>query len=717
MPSKRKQQTRLAFSPLPSSSPASKDYNRQIRDRAATVTIEGSQGPAKNRQVKDRRADDSETLPSNDDGAVSIAAVQTLADDPFESDEDPMKSSQRRLTSGRVKSRSRQPRLDFSKTRDASSLDASVRLPSSSARTQSTEGGTMFSSQVQGRMVELSSDESDGNLPSVRKIMNKTKAKSNGKRSTVKADAQEQDVGSDEDDIVAPRRRSQKSTAGPLTRSSRTEVLVDSDDEGIVARAPRAVHISGEEEEGEEDDMPTTAGTQRRRRRPLPKDDFVVDSPTPEDSDEDLIEVKKSSRKRRRGSPIESCGDSDKTPKTPSRRRIKRARQAIQQEKDDLAEDLDFLGPSSDVDSSSRPARSTQSAHKSAREKALERLKRARGANPGQSQEEEDPAAQTPADSIDEASGSDEVIEIDEDEDEEAAAASGFVSSRQMFKEDAEDADFLAEDGDDILGAPEDIPIEFTRYASMKPKELFEFAVEWMVQKKINPAFQKDDPLYQLTFKKLDDNVRGLAASKFTSSAWTAIFTIALNARPEMRFDVIDRGAAEHWMRDKCDACNRTNHPATYEIQFIGKPYHRDTLEDIDNGEDDDSESDSDDSQRGGGNLQEYDANGVDVASTDTIFYVGKFCCANARTAHQLQHWRYHLNAYVEVWLERQGYGRADELSKRDKWSTKKRRKYANKILDRMKVEGEVKVLWNKFRESIEEARNSKQGRFEALTP
>lgn len=715
MPSKRKQQTRLAFSPLPSSSPASKDYNRQIRDRAATVTIEVSPSPAKRRKVKDRRVNASENVSSDNDDSVSIAAAVASANAPVESEEDPIRSSQRRLTSGRVKSRSRQQGLDFSNSRDASSFDDPVKLPSSSARTQSTKGGTMFSSQVQGRMVELSSDDSDGNLPSPRKIMKKTKAKSKGKRSTPKAEAPEKEVDSDEEDIVAPNRRSQKLKSGPLTRSSRTEVLVDSDDEGIITRAPRPVRISDDEEE--EDDVPTTAGTQRRQRRRSPKDDFVVDSPTPEDSDEDLIEAKKSSRKRRR-SPTESGRDSDETSKTPNRRRIKRARQATQQEKDDLAEDLDFLGPSSDVEPSSRPGRSTQSAHKSAREKALERLKRARGANLAHAEEEEETAAQsTLAESIDEASGSDEVIETDEDEDDEAAAASGFVSSRQMFKEDAEDADFLAEDGDDTLGAPEDIPIEFTRYASMKSKELFEFAVEWMVQKKINPAFQKDDPLYKLTFKKLDDKVRGLAASKFTSSAWTAVFTTALNARPEMRFDVIDRGAAEHWMRDKCDACKRTNHPATFEIQFIGKPYHRDTLEDIDNGEEDDSDSDSDTSQRGEEGHQDYDANGVEVASTDTIFYVGKFCCANARTAHQLQHWRYHLNAYVEVWLERQGYGRAEELSKRDKWSTKKRRKYANKILDRMKLEGEVKVLWNKFRESIEEARNSKQGRFEALTP
>lgn len=699
MPSKRKQQTRLSFSPLPSSSPAAKSYNKQIRDRAAAVTIEGSPSPAKRRKLNSSRLDDVDEL-----------APEAAADEaPDESDEDdPIQSSQRRSTSSRVKSRSRQQRLNFTNPPNLSSFGPPIRLPSS-ARRKSKRGGTMFPSQVQGRMVEVSSDESDFALPSAKKLM---------KKADPKAQESEVQEDSEEDDIVAPTRRSQKSKEGRKTRSSRTDLIVDSDDEGIITKAPRSVP---QEESDHDEDMPTTVGTQRRNRnrRRASVDEFVVDDcPPAEDSDDEIVEVSRQSKKRRRSASSENSGEI--TLKTP--RRLKHSRKTKQQEKEDLAEDLEFLGPSSDLDSSSRPPRSTQSAQKNARQQALEQLKRKRNASLAQVEEEQaDNEAQGDAG---EDSNTQDVIEIDDGEEEEEESEGEvpqFVSSRQMFKADAEDEDFLAEEDEEgVLGAPDNIPIEFTRYASMKPKELFEFAVEWMVQKKINPAFQRDDPLYQLTFRKLDDEVRGLAASKFTSSAWTPTFTGALNARPDMHFEQIDRGSAEHYLRDKCDACNRTGHPATWEIRFIGKPYSRETLEDIDNGEDDEDDDDDDDnssdSQAEGGTA-DYDANGVEVAPADTVFYVGKFCHANSLTAHSLQHWKYHLNLYVEVWLDRQGYGRAEELHRRDKWSTKKRRKYANKILDRMKEEGEVKNLWKKFRDTVEEARSSKQGRFEALSP
>ena len=57
------------------------------------------------------------------------------------------------------------------------------------------------------------------------------------------------------------------------------------------------------------------------------------------------------------------------------------------------------------------------------------------------------------------------------------------------------------------------MPIVFTRYGSMKAKELFQFAVDWMVQKKVNRGFNMHDQIYDLTFRKLDDEVRGLANS------------------------------------------------------------------------------------------------------------------------------------------------------------------------------------------------------------
>lgn len=50
LPSRRRRQTRLAFTPLPSSSPAAASYPSQIRERAAAVEYTGSPA-AKKRKV------------------------------------------------------------------------------------------------------------------------------------------------------------------------------------------------------------------------------------------------------------------------------------------------------------------------------------------------------------------------------------------------------------------------------------------------------------------------------------------------------------------------------------------------------------------------------------------------------------------------------------------------------------------------------------------
>jgi len=85
---------------------------------------------------------------------------------------------------------------------------------------------------------------------------------------------------------------------------------------------------------------------------------------------------------------------------------------------------------------------------------------------------------------------------------------------------------------------------------------------------------------------------------------------------------------------------------------------------------------------------------------------------ANAETSHALNHWRYHLNEWVVNWLATSGYLAADKIVQRDRWNTSKRRKYANKIADRMEKDGTVGRLWTEFKRTIEEARSSKQGRF-----
>jgi hypothetical protein len=126
------------------------------------------------------------------------------------------------------------------------------------------------------------------------------------------------------------------------------------------------------------------------------------------------------------------------------------------------------------------------------------------------------------------------------------------------------------------------MPLILSRLSSAKPKELFKYAIEWMVMKKIHPAFDSNSRVYDITFRKLDDEVKGLANSKFSSSAWTPDFTRALRARPDLMIMEISRGRKEV-MDAHCEACNRRNHPASDELMFTGQPYNKETLEPLDN--------------------------------------------------------------------------------------------------------------------------------------
>jgi len=191
----------------------------------------------------------------------------------------------------------------------------------------------------------------------------------------------------------------------------------------------------------------------------------------------------------------------------------------------------------------------------------------------------------------------------------------GTEAVRQSLRADADeyDEDFVVDD-DHTIGAPsglEGMPLEFTRHAHKKQIEHFKDAVEWMVQKKLNPAFTRNDPVYQTAFFKLDDEVKGYSSSKFMSAAWGSEFSRALRARPafyEMEIPTM--------FDDKCDACNRSGHPAKYKITFGGKAYHHDSLEDVsDNEEDEDSGDES----------QSYDSRGNAIPSVDVEYFVGRY--------------------------------------------------------------------------------------------
>lgn len=134
------------------------------------------------------------------------------------------------------------------------------------------------------------------------------------------------------------------------------------------------------------------------------------------------------------------------------------------------------------------------------------------------------------------------------------------------------------------------------------------------------------------------------------------------------------------FLTDHCEACNRKNHPATFELSLTGAPYDPDSLEPLDNSDSDsDSASDSsslsaDSEANLNGEKPTYDARGERIPPESKTFTLGSTCKANAQVAHTLHHWRYHLNDWVKGYLESNGYLTPEKLVKRDKKSDRKRR-------------------------------------------
>jgi len=688
----KKRQSRLAFTPLPPSSPASSLYNKQIRDRAATVSIEGSPRPAKRRKVTDASAGEhvsvSHVLPTPD----ATAASNT---EPI-SDEDHSEPANQRLSSR--KSQKKQKKLHFDSSpvqpsSKSSSLNMGPPLKLRSTPNPTPKAG-FFGTQKTAVHDSSDDDEDVGKpassvdteddvelpLPSLSESRSKRKQAHGGESSN--EDDAEDDVESNEDG--------------------------DEDDDEVLPTTPaarrRAKHTK----------QPQPETTPERASSPL----IQVDD---DDDDSDDVVVL-SSRTRGKRTAISSDEDSPAGKTSHPRKRLRgRLNPISEEEQQDLDDDLRDLA-SSGSDTEVRPS---QRKKKDARQEALARLKRKRtggviALSDDDNDDEDDDDQQEDAYHYLDEDEDDTVLSDGEPEEAENTLLPPGRARRDMFNSNEEDDAFVIadedEDADGPLGVPGNIPIEFTRYASMKAKDLFRYAIDWMVQKKINPAFQIDDEIYHLAFKKLDDEVKGLAGSKFTSSAWTPEFTCTLEARPELEYNKIDRRSSEHFMRDKCDACNRSGHPATYEVHFEGRPYDNTTLEPVArSSSSSDSESDSDSDDEEGEGL--VDAKGRAIAPTTKVYYLGKFCMHNAQTAHSLNHWRYHLYEWVVDYLNQAGYNAPSKIVKRDNWSTRKRRKYANKIVDAMQTDGKIKSLYGDFKGEIDTARNSNQGRFRVQSP
>ena len=336
---------------------------------------------------------------------------------------------------------------------------------------------------------------------------------------------------------------------------------------------------------------------------------------------------------------------------------------------------------------------------KSAGQKRIEQLRRQRAGKADQRESNDDLEIVSISDK-----NSHETADSDVDE-----HSSRSLDSQQPLRDpnpnlDEYEADFVDDDEqDDTIGLPE-IPIEFTSDAHKKPVEHFKDIIEWMVHNKLNPAFARNKPIYRLAHQKLNSEARAYANSTFMSSVWRPRFTEALKMFPEMRNTVVSATDGD------CEACGRSRHPAKHRLEFLGKQYHPDSLEDdsSDSG-DEDNEASAEDNEA---SAQDIEASAEDSkASADkTTFFLGRDCNAKAVIAHKLLHWRYVLNADVMGWLEAEGEFNDQKVVERDRWSKRKKEKEAKAVVAKMKEKGEIRTLYSNFKEIMKSARVAKEG-------
>ena len=728
-----KRQTRLQFNLLQSSSPQSTNYPAQIRDRAARVTYEGSPRSAKRRKINDHD-------PSSEFGAqqntcfrpkVNLLNIRLIGN-PFgletpkhtsqiqasqsDSDSDPVRLSSRKSSgrrengSGkRVTPKGVEKDMFSSPLRSASSgvgmfgaRDSAINL-SSGEESPSSSGGQPEPSarRTRGNLINMSAANQKNKGISGRIMRGKAPTTTieseseDGARASPERSIHrdldnlgEAETSGDEIIVTSKPRPSQSKVSTrsrkPKKRTNETHGFIDDEDDEesdiqiIKESKLNHANVISDEEEGENDDEAESEGDN-------------------EDDAEDDDDLPITPRKRRNHFEAKS-----RTPHKSTRR-----------EREDLDEDLKFLQPSEDDEpqpTSRIRKRKLPTPKQSARTRALEALKKRRaGKQIAISDDDEDEGNSGLEVNLGNEYDSENLQEPADYSVENGLPSSNAVA---MFEEDENDEGFIIEDEEDPLGAPSSaLPIEFSGLQSRKPKELFKFAIEWMVQKKFNPAFQMNDDVYRLTFDKLNDEVKGLVGSKFVSAAWTPEFTRALQARPQIEDYEIGSSMAG-MLHNKCGACNRSGHPATWQVRFSGTPYYEETLEDVEQEDDEDEDNDdndgSDDEEEYGTTKADHDSKGRPIPSSKKTFEVGKFCMRNARIGHALAHWRYHLNEWVIDYLRAEGYLTPEKIVERDSWNVRKRRDFANSVVDDMEEKGEIKRLQRDYRTEIDSAREAK---------
>jgi hypothetical protein len=348
-----------------------------------------------------------------------------------------------------------------------------------------------------------------------------------------------EDTSEDEQERVLPMRETRKGRGHQLSESeSESELSIDSSEKGKGAQEES-------DDQEDDDDKPLATPITRRRRR-------LVASESDEDEQPlDSPPIKRRRLIRRKATSSSTMGDKEdedeEEPPTPSSTRSSRVRRKPLTQKEKARELRRRKRAGEVIDAEDYDSLFTDEEE------------------PGKALYDSDP----------------DHVALDEFEDDEEGvnepklAATGKKKSKKKQNRVAVDDDddddlegmddFVVEDGDAPLGAPDDedhnIPLELTAYARSPLKVHFRVAIEWLVQFKVNPGFpEREAEVYRMAWKKLDDEVSGLATSKFASAAWKKDFYMALRARPYINNVELFGGArleSQH-----CGACGRSGHPA-----------------------------------------------------------------------------------------------------------------------------------------------------------
>jgi hypothetical protein len=511
---------------------------------------------------------------------------------------------------------------------------------------------------------------------------------------------------------TAPRRSARLQPTQRQSPSSSQSTTSSQRFGAVKLSSPQISLLGSPETTGDEDDVIVTSPISRKRQRKSSRGNVEAygDQVDYYLSEEEMVTPSKSTRQsqRRWGDDFIVPDDrvdyitSNDEPAMPSRRqKLSRGRTSPGKEmrrKAELEEDLEDLADSDNVVKKSRTRGAPVKKALEETRKHLEILKRRRaGEKVPHSLETEDVDEVEPI-NIYRVSRNAPRYSLSSDQNSVDSEDSDLGPGNANIEDED---DFIEDDSAEHLGMPHpDIPLEFTSYASRKPRELFVHVIDWLVKNKISPAFDRHDPLWDLAFKKLDDEVKAQAGSRLISAAWNEPFVRTLLARPGL---VVVRlpGDEEDYIRT-CDACNRTNHPAQYDFKFSGKAYYHKTLEPMDNSDEEDEDNEHD--------AASMDSKNHPLPSSHQHFYLGRYCAANAEMGHKLSHWLFHLNQNLLMYLEEQGVLSAEKIVARDKKSHSRREHEAEMIVDTMRETGVVDDLWKEFKSDLDDARIGMDG-------